>query len=202
MNRAGFVLVGGASSRMGRDKAWLPYCGVPLARHVASRVLEAAGAVALVGPPERYSSLGFPVIPDAFPGSGPLGGVRTALEASEAQWNLVAACDMPGLEPAFLTELFDAAEREGGDVLVPVSPEGRPEPLCAVWRLGCAGALRKELAQGVRKVAGALAELRVTYWPVRERAWLENLNTPQDWARRCRRDSGKTHRPPPGPTSR
>ena len=93
--RAGFVLVGGNSSRMGRDKAGLPLLGRTLVEHVAAAVAEAAGSVTLIGPPGRYSSLDFPIIADWRPGLGPLGGIHTALTHSPAVWNLIAACDLP-----------------------------------------------------------------------------------------------------------
>jgi len=54
----GFVLAGGASTRMGRDKALLPFAGRTLLEHVAARVAEAAGNVTVIGPPERYGHLG------------------------------------------------------------------------------------------------------------------------------------------------
>src|SRR2546430_16784821 len=103
--RAGFVLVGGNSSRMGRDKAGLLVHGSTLAEHVAAAVAEAAGSATLIGPPERYGHLGIPVLPDLRPGSGPLGGILTALTASPAEWDLGAACDLSALDAAVLKEL-------------------------------------------------------------------------------------------------
>jgi molybdopterin-guanine dinucleotide biosynthesis protein A len=91
--RAGFVLVGGNSSRMGRDKARLPFHGTTLVEHVASTVADAAGSVTLVGAPERYASLGFPMLVDSRTGAGPLAGIHTALASSPAAWNLIVACD-------------------------------------------------------------------------------------------------------------
>jgi len=76
VTRAGYVLVGGRSSRMGRDKALLPFRGEPLACSVARQVELAAGSVVMVGDPDLYGSLRYPVIPDAFPGEGPLSGIN------------------------------------------------------------------------------------------------------------------------------
>ena len=113
MQRSGFVLAGGGSSRMGRDKALLPYRGITLLEHLARTVQEAAGAVALVGDPVRYSSLGYPVYRDKFPGCGPLGGIYTALAVSSTDWNLIVACDMPGISVDVLRILLDSAPESG-----------------------------------------------------------------------------------------
>src|SRR5947207_935848 len=128
--RAGYVLVGGASSRMGQDKARLPLEGKTLLDRVAAAVEEAAGSVTLVGAPERYANLGLRAVPDGRPGCGPLAGIHAALTDSRAEWNLIAACDMPLIAAPFLRSLLDAAESSGADCLIPSGPSGHPEPLC------------------------------------------------------------------------
>src|ERR1700686_3791867 len=73
MRRSGFVLAGGASSRMGRDKALLAYGETTLLEHVARAVRDAVGSVTLIGGPDRYGELGYAVFRDIVPGCGPLG---------------------------------------------------------------------------------------------------------------------------------
>jgi len=180
--RAGFVLVGGASSRMGRDKASLPLHGKTLVEHVASAVAEAAGSVTLVGAPERYQSLGFPILSDSRPGAGPLDGIHTALAASSADWNLIAACDMPVISAPFLKWLLAAAESSGTDCLIPSGPSGLPEPLCAEYHRRCRAAIEAALDRNVRKVMDGLAGLRMATPSVPESYWFRNVNTPEEWA--------------------
>src|SRR5437762_8761701 len=81
MKAAGFVLVGGHSSRMGRDKALLPLDSGLLIEKLAAMVAAVVGTVALIGEPERYKHLGLECLPDLRPGMGPLAGIEAALES-------------------------------------------------------------------------------------------------------------------------
>ena len=180
-------MVGGRSSRFGSDKALALWEGQPLAARVAETVGSAAGSVVLVGSPEKYGRLGFPVIADAVAGFGPLGGVLAALEHSSADWNLIVACDMPHVTAAFLRFLLKTAAAGEAELLLPVDREGRPEPLCAAYRAGCRGAISDAVARGVRKVTAAFAALRVREMSFAEYAAFDpggllfaNLNTPAD----------------------
>jgi len=169
---------------MGRDKALLPIDGSPLAAFVARLVAQAAGSAALVGSARRHGMLGFPVIEDRYPGQGPLGGIVTALESSAADWNLIVACDMPRLSAPFLTSLLEAAAVSGADALIPTGPQGRMEPLCAVYHRRARSALAGALDRGTRKVSLALRDVRVAALDVTEVSHFCNVNTAEEWAAR------------------
>ena len=66
---------------------------------MARSVAEAAGNVAIVGDPEIYRDLGLRVVPDRYPGEGPLGGIITALHDAGTGWSLILACDIRAPEP-------------------------------------------------------------------------------------------------------
>ena len=183
----GFVLAGGQSRRMGRDKGLLEWHGVPLASHVARAVADAAGSVTLIGRPETYGHLGYPVVPDDNPGLGPLGGIATALRHSDALWNLVVACDMPAVTAGFLSSLYATACASDCDCLLPQRPAGILEPLCAAYHRDSLPAIREALARGVRKVTAGLTGLRIHTWPVDDEHWFANVNTPDDWLAVSRR---------------
>lgn len=195
-SRGGFVLVGGHSSRMGRDKALLEFEGSTLAGRIAECVLRAAGNVTLIGPPDRYRKLGYTVIADRMPGCGPLGGVYTALAASHAEWNLIVACDMP----LVTTELFEAlfrdvfSDAESGPSTVdcvipepatpgPELPEpGHLDPLCAVYHRRCATAARRAIGHKILKMHDFVSTLRLRKHPVSDPKLLSNINTPPEWS--------------------
>jgi len=167
---------------MGTDKALLPFRGHPLARSLAELVERAAGGVVLAGNPDLGPQVGYPAIPDLYPGEGPLGGILTALAHTASDWNLVVACDMPGLTVEFLAGLLKAATGSGAGALVPVGPGGRLEPLCAVYHRRLHAPLGLAFARGVRKIMAALEEIDLCRWPVAETGVFQNVNTPEDWA--------------------
>jgi molybdopterin-guanine dinucleotide biosynthesis protein A len=185
MQCAGFVLAGGRSSRMGRDKALLPFKGRTLIDHIAAQVHQAAGNITLVGNPARYSYFGYPVIEDILPGHGPLSGIHAALTVSNADWNLIVACDMPELTAEFLTLLVERARSGCAHAVLPVGPAGLPEPLCAVYNLRAADAIARALERNIRKVTDELAGLELDLWRIADSRHFYNLNTPEEWTCYC-----------------
>ena len=165
---------------MGRDKALLPYRGTVLAGWVASIVEQAAGSVSLVGGGEKYVHLGYPVLEESFGGRGPLSGIEAAL-ARGAGWSLVVACDMAGIEDAWLRELFDAAEQGDALAVHACRGDGRAEPLCAVYHRDCLPAVREMLAAGELKVTSLLHRINALAWTAGWVDQLRNINTPEDW---------------------
>ena len=167
---------------MGRDKALLPFRGGVLGESVARAVECAAGSAVLVGNPELGGRFGYPAIADLHPGEGPLGGILTALAHTAADWNLVVACDMPGVTGEFLRGLIEAAERLGAGALVPAGPSGIPEPLCAVYHGSSRAALETAFRCGVRQMTEGIGRLRTVIYPVPQLALFQNVNTPEEWA--------------------
>lgn len=198
---AGFVLAGGESSRMGRDKALLELDGTPLVVRAARLIEPVVGAPpAVIGRPESYRSLGLSAIGDDWPGAGPLGGIATALRASESSWNLIVACDLPYLTEAWLNFLVGRALRSGSDAVVPVSPRGA-EPLCAMYHRRCASGVRLALGRLTRRVTDWLAGVRVEQIePIEwkdfdsEGLLFKNMNSPQDYEEAKARFQGRAPR--------
>src|SRR5277367_1764142 len=203
---AGFILAGGESSRMGVDKGLLEIAGAPMLVRTARLVEAVVGLPAMVvGTPEKYLGLGLKAIADDWPGCGPLGGIATALRASEADWNLMVACDLPYLTREWLEYLLQRARDSTEEAVVPMNltleKKRGAEPLCAVYHKGCEPTLRRALERGVRKVTDGLAELHVEV--IEPAEWkgfdsdgllFKNVNTPADYLQAKRKLAGRTGR--------
>ncbi|HTC87650.1 MAG TPA: molybdenum cofactor guanylyltransferase [Bryobacteraceae bacterium] len=181
MQASGFVLAGGASKRMGQDKALLPYRGTTLVEHVAKTVSEATGSVALIGDPGRLGHLGLAVFPDELPSCGPASGIYTALRISETDWNLVLACDMPAVSVEILTELLRRAETSERQCVTAAGLYGEPEPLCAVYHRRCLPALGRSIRDKRLRMRDFVKEIGAV-WVKVDTAALANVNTPPEWA--------------------
>lgn len=159
MRVEGYVLTGGRSSRFGSDKALHLVGGRAMALHVADALRSLADPVTLVGDPDRYGSLGLPVIPDQMAGAGPLAGIVSALANASTPWVLVAACDMPKLSAAPLASLLAAAVQSNVWAVLPRTPDGRLQPLCAAYAKAALDPLSSALQGGTRKVTDAIQSL-------------------------------------------
>ena len=185
----GFILAGGRSSRMGREKAFLEICGEPLVVRAARLAGAVCAFVTIVGPPENLAPLGLPAIADEQPHLGPLGGILTALAHAGTDWNLILACDLPFLTAGWLRYLVSRARASRSRVVLPVSAAG-PEPLCAVYHRDALGEIRAQVARGVLKVTQALEGIAIErispeeIVPFDPRGVLfQNLNTLEDYER-------------------
>jgi molybdenum cofactor guanylyltransferase len=186
---AGVVLAGGASSRMGRDKAALLLDGVSLLQR-ATTLLRRAGAdpVLVAG---RDGDAGF--VPDRIPRRGPLGG----LDAVLAGWPQLAGrmlllipVDMPRLDVGALIALVEAGAADGAGAAY----RGSPLPLA----LRCTDALREAVERRLDtgsdwSLAGLIGELGVVRIDAAPGVVLDNINTPAEW----RSVAGATTAPDP-----
>jgi len=155
----GFVVAGGQSRRMGRDKALLPWGTATLLDHAIARLRAVCREVrVLTGAEPRYGDRGLPVALDAIADGGPLAGLATALAVAAPRSVLLLGVDLPFVPVPLLAHLRDAVG--GTDVAVPVLAAGA-EPLCAAYGAACASAVQEALAAGSRKMTSFWPRVRV-----------------------------------------
>ncbi len=195
----GFVLAGGQSRRMGRDKALLEIDDTTLLQHMLDKLHGLGLNPRICGSRPDLARFA-EVVEDNFPQTGPLAGIEAALAVSDAELNLFVPVDLPGIPQEFLRWLIARAATTQAAATLPRYGD-RDHPLCAVYSRRLQEGLRKTLVAGRRKVvdgieesASALGESIDAFdvesvtasgagWPMRPplAAWFRNVNTPAEY---------------------
>jgi molybdopterin-guanine dinucleotide biosynthesis protein A len=180
-----FILAGGASSRMGRDKSQLLIEQQTFTERIAATLLKVTDSVSIVGRTSEESR--FPAVPDVYPNWGALGGLHAALTACRRDWAILVACDLPFVTSELFLHL--AALRLDHEAVVPIQEDSRPQPLAALYRAETCRKRATELIEAGRRRPLDLLELVNTRWvPFEEIRNLDqaerffvNINTPTDY---------------------
>ena len=170
---------------MGTDKSQLLIERETFTERIANTLRQVTDSVTIVGQTPGNSSL--LSVPDVYTQWGALGGLHAALAASDRDWAIVVACDLP-----FVTsELFDylGSVRLDHDAVVPVQEDGRPQPLAALYRVDPCRQRATDLIEAGRRRPLDLLETVNTHWVAfdeirnlaRAERFFVNINTPEDY---------------------
>ena len=192
------VQAGGMSSRMGCDKARMPFCGKLLIERVLERLaLVGSELVVTTSRPEELAYLEELEFDDLVPRvvmdlDGPAGamrGIASSLAAARLPLVAIVACDMPFVSPELIGVLADRVKEGPLDACVPREERGI-EPLCAAWRReACIPVARELLASDRQRIrclidrvsAGFLDEPQIIA-AAGSLLCFENVNTPEEFA--------------------
>lgn len=183
MTNGVLILCGGKSSRMGTDKALLPFHEKTLLEHVidVSRTLDLP--IHLVGNPTTYHRFGLPVIPDEVESQGPLRGLLSGMKATNWEKTLLLSCDTPFLKRELLIHLLE--EGKDYDALIP-RINGKIHPLVGVYGKKAQLIAKEMLNQGQFRMISLLDAMNcrildLSDHPVfgNEKLYV-NMNTPEE----------------------
>jgi molybdenum cofactor guanylyltransferase len=183
------IQAGGYSSRMGSNKALMPFLDKPLITRIVNRLAPMADEIFVVSnQPGLFDFLGIPVHPDILPGLGPLGGLLAAL--SYAQQPIVGnfACDMPFVNPELVKAQCELLMREEADVVIPWVGQ-QFEPMHAVYRKDtCLPHVHTAINEGATRMVAWFHKVRVHSMTEAEILQLDpqsqsftNVNTPEEF---------------------
>ncbi len=185
----GVILAGGASSRMGSNKALLPQKGARFIEGIYRILVKLFEEVIVItNSPEQYTFLPCRKVPDLYPGKGVLAGIHSGLVHSRDPAIFTVACDMPYLNAELIR--YQASLPTGADLIIPSTDKGF-EPLHALYRKACLPALEELLQGGTnRRVVGLMSRVCVRELLSEEIATFDpefssfvNINTPEDYFR-------------------
>ena len=181
------ILTGGASRRMGQDKANLELEGVPLLQAMVERFRPHFDDVLVsVDRPDRFDTFGAREVVDRYPGLGPLAGLHAALQETEADKVFMTAVDLPYADPALAVRL--AALLEPGYDAAVLQRSGRYEPVFAIYRNSVLPFVENCLQEKRLRFSQFLAAIRIReVLPEEVADWnlervLFNMNRPEEYS--------------------
>ena len=182
----GIILAGGENRRMGTDKAFLEINGKPLVERIlAVFSMLFTRIIVVTNTPDRYRSYDVEAVPDALDIRGPLTGIYSGLQRSSDEYNFVAACDMPFLNPGLISYMGEIAV--GQDAVVPKF-NGFLEPLHAIYRRRILPIMEAQIRLQDRRIRGLFDHIQVRYVTEEEivrfdplKLSFKNLNTPEEY---------------------
>lgn len=175
------ILAGGRARRMGRCKATLPIGEGTLLQHLVQELAPCAEINLSANDPRQYPRFPGRVIPDRYPGCGPLAGIHAGLRATALPYLFCVPCDMPCFTGRLIPPMLAAFDRDL-DALVCVDGGGRVQPLCGIYAKSALPVMEQALEAGDLRVMALLDRIRTGYVSAPPdmggRVFL-NLNTPE-----------------------
>ena len=183
MRYSGILMAGGKSLRMGQDKSQLQYQGQSFAQRGIG-LLSLFCSEIIVSASQGAWPNSVRVVPDAYPGIGPMGGLHACLQACTHQCALVLPCDSPLLEKEAIAQLIESSSTGRPTVF---SKNGFPEPLVGIYPKSSLPIIEKLIAQKEYSLQALLklsSALCIEIGPTIERQF-SNINTPSDFENLC-----------------
>jgi len=191
------LLCGGKGTRMGRDKGSVILNGEPMITHVIKTLENITDEIIVVLGNKKQlrdyqeilsDKINFNkylrIYTDKIEDQGPMMGILTGILEVSSDYALVLPCDSPFIEKSFVLKMFELAEENEFDAIVPVWDDGRIEPLHSVYKKNIVKVIESLLDEGIRDVRSLIESLDVKYINVKmldkTNRSFKNINTMED----------------------
>jgi molybdopterin-guanine dinucleotide biosynthesis protein A len=190
LNYSVVILAGGKSSRMGEDKALMPFLGSSLLDFILSQISDLGEErIIISNTPDDYQRFGLPVFKDVIPDIGALGGIYSALTYASFQHCLLFACDMPFVNQPLIKHMANIIPEF--DAVIPrLRKDEFAEPFRAFYSKNCISSIQIQIKKGERKVVSFFDSVSIRYLEAEEIHKFDpqeltffNVNTPEDMAK-------------------
>jgi len=172
------LFAGGRSSRMGRDKALLPFAGYrTLSEYQYERLSRLFTHVYLSAKEDKFD---FPVqlISDRYEASSPLVGIASVFEVLDAEEIFILSVDAPFVDGSVIEALMKV--REDADAVIARSESGR-QPLCGIYRRTVLPVARENIAADDHRIGNLLKKVRTRFVDFEDDSLFLNLNHPHEY---------------------
>lgn len=157
-----FVLAGGKSSRMGRDKGLVLLHGEPMISYVLRAFGKTGIPVNIIAHDIDYEKFGIPVFSDLVEEKGPIGGLLTAFENTKAEMIFLVGCDTPLITSEAVNQMLKLADK---DLIIAATAEERINPLFALYPVSLKMQIKDRIASGRLKMTDLIIENKYSLVP-------------------------------------
>lgn len=188
LNFSVVIQAGGKSSRMGEDKALIPFIDeTSLIDYILDKISDLGDERLIISNEvEKFGHLGLQVYPDVFPEAGPLGGIYSAINYARYRHCLILACDMPFINRPLIDFMVTLAP--DFDIVIPRwNREDFAEPFRAIYSKACLDPINEAIASGEKRVLSFFQDVEVRFIDANEISQFDpegltffNVNTPED----------------------
>ena len=181
-NVNGYILAGGKSSRMGKDKGLINYNGIAIVEHIIGQIKPLVNKLVIVSNNIEYEKFGFEVINDLMKGIGPAGGIYTALRHTDLELNFIVSCDMPYINKDGVQYIIQNSIHS--QITVP-EKDGITQPLVGVYSKDCLNKWTQLIQQRKIKLQEMILHFKLNIINVNDNILFDNnffmnINTKKD----------------------
>jgi len=165
MYSCGVVLAGGKSSRMGKNKSLLKVnTDKPVIQEIYEEIKEINDETIIVtNHPGQYDFLQTTMVGDRYFDMGPLAGLETAMYHINAEYYMIAACDMPFINKQIYTYLHNQLQEYNAyDAVIPVYND-HIHPLAGVYKRNVITSIQQRLQLDDLRVRSFFEDIQVLY---------------------------------------
>lgn len=198
MKTIGYVLLmGGKSTRMGRDKAFLPYNGIPFWKKISEEMMKCGSTYLSIDSIKRAPETDCNLILDEYSSIGPIGGIYSGLLKVKEDLVFFAPCDMPVLTSKLIHAII-GQYKEDYDGLIVSGRNGKIYPTIGVYSKRLLPIIQDKIKKNDNRLMKLVNEQKFKVVPVDTllpEFELMNLNTWEDYLEFARRNTNKNTYP-------
>jgi molybdopterin-guanine dinucleotide biosynthesis protein A len=173
------IFAGGKSSRMGKDKALLPFAEYNTLSEFQYNKLSSLFEKVYISSKEEKFDFAATVITDRYDESSPLVGIISLFDTLDADELFILSVDAPFVDEKIIEVLFKHAD-EKADAVIAQSPSG-VQPLCGIYRRSILPLAKKYLTEENHRLNDLLGEAHTQFVRFDDDIPFINLNHPQEY---------------------
>ncbi len=176
------IFAGGKSSRMGQDKALMPFGGFEtLAEYQYRRLLRWYEHVYISAKEDKFPFQANLIL-DRYSADSPMVALASSLESVKSDEIFIISVDMPFAGKAIMEKLWETYRSNNAEIVIAASPNGN-EPLCGIYATSVSDRAQRLIEKNEHRIKSLLDICSTSIVEYHDKKAFVNLNTPDEYDR-------------------